>query len=360
MPQNTHLWPSIPENINTKSARVTLHKHIAVSVEFGNHHHNIYAGGGVSSKDLISILGPLLQEYDILDEEKEKCSENNKDDKTTNKVNYDQSDVSHNDTVNENTVVQEKNDSHKPKQGTTERNEKVHVLSTTGIESQIAECEPEHDNINKIAKDVTSIDLAIEADSYQYSNTVNSEVSGSASNKARSFGRNAKAERRAENKKKEPENVNAFNSEVSSPVNSKAFSSTDTAEDEMLLVKEEQPRRVIWSLKSHNNYSVLDKVMNVLNKGSFPTGAAPKKKESKVGPKDKTSTEVSEVETEIVQGTSDSTPAQPLTRCNNCRTNPCLDNQFITPKNLVFEKGHSRMERCTKSLSLKAIWGAEP
>ena len=298
LPQNTHLWPSIPENINTKSARVTLHKHIAVSVEFGNHHHNIYAGGGVSSKDLISILGPLLQEYDILDEEKEKCSENNKDDKATNKVNYDQSDVSHNDTVNENTVVQEKNHSHKPKQGTTERNEKVHVLSTTWIESQIAECEPEHNNINNIAKDVTRIDLAIEADPYQYSNTANSEVSGSANNKAFSFGGIAKAERRAENKQKEQ--------------------------------------------KSVNKHSLLNKVVKAIfttRSSSVPTHpdpglphVAPEKGKSRNRPKDE---KRSEKDTEIVQMISDGVAAHPFTIYDNCRTNLYLDNQITTPKNLV-------------------------
>ena len=139
--------------------------------------------------------------------------------------------------------------------------------------------------------------------------------------------------------KEEPENVNAFNSDVSSPANSKAFSSTNTAEDERALVKEEQPQRTIGThIWSHNNHSVLHKAMNVLNKGNLPTGAAPRKKESRVGPKNKTSTEISEVKTEIVQVTSESTPAQPVAKCDNCRTIPCLDNQFITPKNLVLEK----------------------
>ena len=152
--------------------------------------------------------------------------------------------------------------------------------------------------------------------------TVDSEVSGSASSKTFSSGGIAEAERWVGNENKKPESVNTVDSEVSSPANSKAFSSTDTAEDEMLWVKEEQPQRVTWSLKSHNNYSVLDKVMNVLNKGSLPTGAVPKKKESKGEPKNKTSIEVSE----------------PLAKCDNCRTIPCLDNQFITPKNLVIGK----------------------
>ena len=165
--------------------------------------------------------------------------------------------------------------------------------------------------------------------------TVDSEVSGSANSQTVTSGGIAEAERWVGNENKEPESVNTVDSEVSSPANSKAFSSTDTAEDEMLWVKEEQPQRVTWSLKSHNNYSVLDKVMNVLNKGSFPTGAAPKKKESKVGPKDKTSTEVSEVETEMVQVTSDSTPAQPFTIYDNCRTNLYLDYQSTTNSALL-------------------------
>ena len=73
-PLNAHLLPSTPENIKTKPARVTLYKDIAVSVEFDNQHYNIYAGGWDSSKEFAPVLDPLLQEYDILDTEKEKCS----------------------------------------------------------------------------------------------------------------------------------------------------------------------------------------------------------------------------------------------------------------------------------------------
>ena len=153
------------------------------------------------------------------------------------------------------------------------------------------------------------------------------------------------------------------NSEVFSPVNSEAFSPGNTEKPGMRTVnKKEEPESV-------NKYSLLNKIVNAISKSRSslvasppdkPPGVAPGKKKSRVGPKDKTSTEGSEAETEIVQIMSDSMSAHPVTRCDNCRTNPCLDNQFITPKNLVFEKGHSRMERCTKSLSLKAIWGAEP
>ena len=117
-PQNANLWPSIPKNINTESARVTLHKDIAVSVEFDNQHYNIYAGGWDSSKDFAPVLDPLRQEYDTLDKEKEKCSEKNtdgnEDDKVTNNVDYVPSDDFDNDIVTENIEVQEDDDSQTP------------------------------------------------------------------------------------------------------------------------------------------------------------------------------------------------------------------------------------------------------
>ena len=132
-------------------------------------------------------------------------------------------------------------------------------------------------------------------------NTVDSEVSGSTKGNPVASGGMEEAERWDGNEEKEPEKGNAFNNQVPSSANSKAGSSSDTAEEERLWVTEEQPQRVTCSLNSHDNHSVLDKVKKVFYIGSPPTVAVPKKKKSK----DKTSREV----------------AQPVAKCDNCRTN---------------------------------------
>ena len=135
----------------------------------------------------------------------------------------------------------------------------------------------------------------IEADLYQYSNTIDSEVSGSANSKAFSLGGITKAKSRAGNKKKEP--------------------------------------------KSVNKHSLLNKVVKAIftTKSSLvPTHpdpglphAAPEKGKSRNRPKDE---KRSEKHTEIVQMISDGVAAHPFTIYDNCRTNLYLDNQITTPK----------------------------
>ena len=60
--------------------------------------------------------------------------------------------------------------------------------------------------------------------------------------------------------------------------------------------------------------------------------ATAEKGKSRNRPKDE---KRSEKDTEIVQMIRDGVAAHPFTICDNCRTNLCLDNQIITPKNLV-------------------------
>ena len=195
-------------------------------------------------------------------------------------------------------------------------------------------CLSSNSNNKKSNNETPSLEPGVQLMNKDTISTIDSEVSGSNNGNPVASGGMEEAEKGDGNEEKEPEKVNAFNNQVPSSANSKADSPNDIAEEERLGVTEEQPKRVTWSLHSHDNHSVLDKVKKAFYIGSPPTGAVPKKKS-----KDKTNTEV----------------AQPVAKCDNCRTDPCLDSQVITTKNLVLQEGPFKYGKTYQKSDFKGI-----
>lgn len=195
-------------------------------------------------------------------------------------------------------------------------------------------CLSSNSNNKKSNNETPSLEPGVQLMNKDTISTIDSEVSGSNNGNPVASGGMEEAEKGDGNEEKEPEKVNAFNNQVPSSANSKADSPNDIAAEERLGVTEEQPKRVTWSLHSHDNHSVLDKVKKAFYIGSPPTGAVPKKKS-----KDKTNTEV----------------AQPVAKCDNCRTDPCLDSQVITTKNLVLQEGPFKYGKTYQKSDFKGI-----
>ena len=204
------------------------------------------------------------------------------------------------------------------------------------VQQYLIACLSSNPNNKKSNNETPSLEPGVQPMNKDTIITVDSEVSDSTKGNPVASGGMEEAEKGDGNEEKEPEKVNAFNNQVPSSANSKADSPNDIAEEERLGGTEEQPQRVTWSL---NNHSVLDKVRNVFYMGSPPTGAVPNKKKSK----DKTSTEV----------------AQPVTKCDNCRTHPCLDNQVITTNNIVLEEGPFKYGKTYQKSDFKGILGGK-
>ena len=64
--------------------------------------------------------------------------------------------------------------------------------------------------------------------------------------------------------------------------------------------------------------------------------------------------------TEVAQITSESKVAHAPTRCDTCRTIPCLNNKQITKQNLVLEKGPFKHERISQFSRFKGTLGDTP
>ena len=172
-------------------------------------------------------------------------------------------------------------------------------------------------------------------------------------------------------------------------VNGETFNSGSATEAEIATVEEDEPENITQSFKtlspdtdtiqtttmtqgtkSTNKPSIFKTVIKAFWPSiptSKPLATAPKQGKSRGAtakvskqdmPKEESSMGEGEVnKTEVAQITSDSKVAHPPTRCDNCRTIPCLNNKQIAKQNLVLEKGPFKHGRMYQVSNLKGNLG---
>ena len=172
-------------------------------------------------------------------------------------------------------------------------------------------------------------------------------------------------------------------------VDGETFNSGSATEAKIAPVEEDEPANITQSFKtlsldtntihtttmtqgtkSSNKPSVFKTVIKAFWPSiptSKPLATAPKQGKSRGAtakvskqdmPKEESSMGEGEVnKTEVAQITSDSKVAHPPTRCDNCRTIPCLNNKQIAKQNLVLEKGPFKHGRMYQVSNLKGNLG---